>query len=187
MIRRVLSLFVILAVCGGVSLGALALMTDQFSPVEQAPPFTIAVGGPHNQFVSQTVTVGVRGKLYAVSVPIGCGPGTLVLEIQGVNALDQPDGSVIRRRTFDVTLLPGVVGPEYVELAVGGPRVFEIGDRFAIVLSNPTGSCGIRPGIDGDGYLGGTGWADADDGPIVPLGLGTNREDMPFLTIMKPR
>ena len=172
---------------GAASLSALALVPDQFSPVEQASEPTTAVGGPHNQFVSQTVTVGVRGRLHSISVPIGCADGILELEIQGVNADNQADGSVIRRRTYLATDLPTVVGPEYVPLNVGGATTFEVGDRFAIVLSNPTGSCGVMKGIPGDGYTGGTGWADADDGPIVPLGLGTGREDMPFLTTMRER
>ena len=173
---------------GGASLVAQPFVVDQVSPVEQDPPFTFAIGGPSGQVVSQTVTVGVRGRLHAVGVPLGCADGELVLDIQGVDAAtDQANGTVIRRRVFDVTTLPTIVTAEYVQLAVGGSTTFEVGDRFAIVLSNATGSCGVMPGVPGDGYPGGTGWADANDGPIVPLELGTGREDMPFLTMMRPR
>jgi hypothetical protein len=62
-----------------------------------------------------------------------------------------------------------------------------VGDRFAIMLSNTGGSCGVWPAAVSPDYLGGTGWLDANDGPIVPLSLSGLGDDIPFRTIMRVR
>jgi hypothetical protein len=162
--------------------------TDQSSPAAVAPiPFTHAVGGASEQVVSQTVTVGVTGRLISVQVPIACAGGRLTLEIRDVNAAGQPGDTVLRNITYPVGVPGGGdVTADLRTLRISGPPLnFSAGDRFAISLSNRTGSCGVWPGPIGNPYAGGSGWADANDGPVVELSLGNGRDDMPFATVVR--
>jgi hypothetical protein len=160
---------------------------DQEAPAEMPPaPFTFAVGGPTEQVLFQTVTAGLDGRLRAVEVPIGCDSGTVILEIRDVDALGQPGPTVLATHAFAASDFPAFVDDTFQRLRLRGmPLRFAAGDTFTIALSNPTGSCGIWPGPEGDAYSGGTGWADGNDGPLVPLGLGSGREDMPFRTFVQ--
>ena len=190
MVRRILQL------AGGVFVLATVLtaqgppfVVDQSAPTDPGPiPFTHAVGGPSEQVLSQTVTAGVDGRLREVRVPMGCGSGEVVLEIRDVNAEGQPGPTLYRSLSFDAGDFPVPVTDEFRSMRITGrPVRFAPGDMFAISLSNPTGSCGVWPGPVGDPYTGGTGWADPNDGPMVPLSLGTGRDDLPFQTVMMTR
>ena len=165
-----------------------SLMLDQQAPPEDPPGsgITTAVGGLYEQVVSQTVTVGIAGRLRAVEVPIGCGSGTLVLEIRDVNADGTPGPTVLSSETYAATDFPAPVTEAFRRLRIRGMTArFDVGETFAISLGNIGGSCGIWRGPIGDPYSGGTGWTDATDGPIVPLSLGTDRDDMPFRTFVQ--
>lgn len=170
----------------GILVAQASLVLDQSSPTETPPaPFTIAVGGPVSQVVSQTVTAGISGRLRAVEVPLGCASGQVILEIRDVDASGQPGPTVHFSDTYDFDDFPEIVTDTFRRLRLHGPPVtFAAGDRFAISLSNPTGSCGLWPGPAGDPYAGGQGWADASDGPIVPLS-GNGTDDIPFRTFIQ--
>jgi len=190
MSRRAVLLATALSVSAlGLTAHAAMLVLDQSSPTSPAPiPFTWAVGGPSEQVLSQTVTAGVDGRLWSVRVPIGCDGGELVLEIRDVDALGQPGSTVRFSRSYDASDYATPVTDGFRSFRIiGRPVRLAAGDTFAIVLSNPTGSCGVWPGLEGDPYPGGTGWADANDGPIVPLSLGTGRDDLPFHAVMQTR
>ncbi|HSC27095.1 MAG TPA: hypothetical protein VLD67_07465, partial [Vicinamibacterales bacterium] len=130
---------------------------------------------------------GVAGRLRAVEVPIGgCAGGTILLEIRDVNADGTPGPTVLSSETFAGIDFAAPVTEAFRRLRIRGMTArFGVGDTFAISLSNIGGSCGIWRGPTGDPYSGGTGWADANDGPIVPLSLGTDRDDMPFRTFVQ--
>ena len=170
----------------GVLVAQASLVLDQSSPAQSPPAaFTIAVGGPVSQVVSQTVTAGVSGRLRAVEVPIGCDSGELILEIRDVDGAGQPGPTLYFNDSYDIAAFPVVVTDEFRRIRLRGmPVTFAAGERFAISLSNPTGSCGLWPGPAGDPYAGGTGWADASDGPIVPLSL-SGTDDIPFRTFVQ--
>jgi hypothetical protein len=157
---------------------------DQQSPAEVPPaPVSFAVGGPREQVVSQTVTVGIAGALRAIEVPIGCTDGEVLLEIRDVDGLGQPGINVLTSESFPASDFPVAVTDSFQRLRLRGmPVRFSPGETFAISLSNSTGSCGIWPGPEGNPYAGGTGWADSNDGPIGPLGT---REDLPFRTFVR--
>jgi hypothetical protein len=168
---------------------AAALVVDQSAPAAPPPIVgTWAVGGPSEQVLSQTVTAGVDGRLREVRIPIGCGSGEVLLEVRNVNPAGQPGGTVLYSRTYRLALFETIVSDAFTSLPLHGPPLrFSAGDTFAISLSNPTGSCGVWPGPIGNPYAGGTGWADPNDGSIVPLSLGTGQDDLPFVTIMQTR
>lgn len=190
MSRRLILLSTVLSISVfGLTAMAATLVLDQLSPTAPAPaPFTWAVGGPVDQVLSQTVTAGVDGRLWSVRVPIGCESGELVLEIRDVDALGQPGATVRFSRSYDASDYATPVTEAYRSFRIiGRPVRLAAGDTYAIVLSNPTGSCGVWPGLEGDPYPGGNGWADANDGPIVPVSLGTGRDDLPFHAVMQAR
>ena len=170
----------------GVLVAQASLVLDQSSPTQTPPAsFSIAVGGPVSQVVSQTVTAGVSGRLRAVEVPLGCISGALVLEIRDVDGSGQPGPTLFFSDTYDITDFPPPSTDTFRRIRVRGmPVTFAAGDRFTISLSNPTGSCGLWPGPAGDPYSGGMGWADSTDGPIVPLSSG-GTDDMPFRTFVQ--
>lgn len=118
---------------------------------------------------------------------MGCADdgGRVVVEIRDVDQSGQPGPTVYRRRHYPAAHFPIVVTGEFQALRLGGPLDFNAGDMFAIVVTNEGGSCGVWPGEIGDLYNAGTAWADANDGPIVPLSLGTGRDDLAFQTVMR--
>jgi hypothetical protein len=166
---------------------AAALVVDQSAPTAPLPVgFTWAVGGLSEQVLSQSVTAGIDGRLREVRIPIGCASGEVVMEIRDVNAAGEPGGTVLYSESYRLALFDPIVTDEFTSLRVLGPPVrFTAGDRFAILLSNPTGSCGVWPGPVGDPYAGGKGWSDANDGPLVPLLGSRGTDDLPFITIMQ--
>lgn len=171
----------------GTNVGAFAQSIDQSAPA--ASLNTLAIGGATEQVVSQTVTAGRSGRLVAVRAPLGCTDGTLVIEIRNVNADGQPGATVLKSVSFPAADLGGGVTSAFRNFRIAGggaPVALTAGQRFAISFSNPTGSCGLWPAPEGDPYTGGTGWADANDGPIVPVSLGSGRDDIPFQTIVRP-
>jgi len=164
---------------------AATLVIDQSAPASPAPiPFTWAVGGSTHQVLSQTITAGVDGRLREVRVPIGACTADVVLEVRDVTPAGHPGETLLYSRTYPSSDFDVVVTADFATLRLTGrPVRLSAGDTFAISLSSP-GSCGVWPGPIGDSYAGGNGWAKGD-GPIVPLSLGTDRADLPFVTIMQ--
>ena len=177
---------VAVALFSGVVIAQASLVLDQSSPAQLPPPsISLAVGGPVNTVVSQTVTAGLSGRLRAVDVPIGCESGELILEIRDVDAAGQPGPTLHYSEPYDIVDFPGPVTATFRRIRLRGmPVRFAAGDRFTISLGNPTGSCGLWPGLVGDPYAGGTGWGDGDDGPISPLSL-SGTDDMAFRTFVQ--
>ena len=180
---------ILFAAAGLGALGGCAHPIDQFSPAAKPPvPSTLAIGGGTEQVVSQTVTAGRSGRLRELRVPLACTDGILVVEIRDVNAAGQPGTMVLTSKRFAASALPGPVTNDYRDLFMldASPRLrLAAGQRFAISFANPTGSCGVWPGPEGDPYPAGQGWADPNDTPIVPISLGTGRDDIPFVTVLQ--
>jgi hypothetical protein len=188
--RRVLAVVVVLlAVGAGLGAGRIDEVIDQASAPAVSPGITFALGGPVSQVLSQTVTVGVTGVLAEVRLAFGCADDArhVVLEIRDVASNGQPGQTVYRHRVYPASHFPSVVTNEFRSLDLGGGLDFTAGDQFAIVVTTDGGSCGAWPGEIGDLYNNGTAWADANDGPIVPLSLGTGRDDLAFQTVMRVR
>lgn len=167
-----------------------APVPDQFSPPENPIPFTYAVGGPSAQVLYQSLTVGLGGRLAELRLPIGCESGQVILEIFDAdsNGLPIPESSARLTRRYRADFFPVEVFIDFQTLPLGGRVSVNPGDRIVIVLSNPTGSCGIAAGQNGDGYLAGTGHGDDTTNPFPPVPLNISPgggDDLPFQTLVR--
>ncbi len=160
---------------------AAAPVLDQQNPGDPAAAFTFAIGGPSAQTVAQTVTVGLDGRLTEFRVPVGCDSGRLIAEIRDVDASSgQPGATVIATRSYRSGHFAEIVSTDLTSISFGGRVRVMAGDQLALVLSNPTGSCGILPGAPGNPYPAGTGWAMDDvNTNWVPLSL-SGTDDVGF-------
>ena len=132
------------------------LVVDQTQPLFSEVP--LAIGGASEQKVAQTVTAGMDGPLAAIQIPVGCDSGTLVVEIVALDG-DRPGTRVLGRAEVPAVDLPAP--PDFRTVVLERPVRMSAGDRFAIVLRNPTGICGLLRGPDGDSYSRGEGYFDA--------------------------
>ncbi len=139
---------------------AAAPVLDQQNPGDPAAPSTFAIGGLYAQAIAQTLTVGLDGRLTEIRVPVGCESGRLIAEIRDIDASSGVPGSnVIATRRYRAGHFPEIVSTDLTSISFGGRVRVSAGDQLALVLSNPTGSCGILPGVPVDSYPGGRGWA----------------------------
>lgn len=164
------------------------IFIDQMQPLVNNAPgtSTLAIGGPSQQKLAQTVTVGRAGRLRGVFLPVGCQSGKLIVEIRNVET-DLPGSVLLGRHGFpaeDVTAIGGLF--RYFRLR-DTDLSFVAGDRFAIVLRNPTGACASFPGQPGDTYTGGGGFFDflGRIGGWGPLSTFPTAPDLPFITVME--
>jgi len=156
------------------------------------PTLAITNDPGSEQILAQTVTAGVTGTLWAIQLPIGCASGRLIVEIRGVDlATGEPTAAVIRSRRIQASRLPASPSTTLAEIRLPGGMRFSAGDRFAIVLRNETGSCGLLVGEAGiGGYPGGEAFFDARPNPPgwIPFAdFGSDPADLPFVTIMRVR
>jgi hypothetical protein len=166
---------------------AAATVLDQQAPAADPVAFTFALGGESGQVLYQSLTVGLNGRLAELRLPIGCESGEVILQVFDANSEGLPIAGADARltRRFAADSFPEVVSTEFQSLRLGGRVGVSAGEQIVIVLSNPTGSCGIAYGVNGDGYTGGTGHADdtTDTAPPVPLNLSPGSpDDLPFQT-----
>lgn len=152
---------------------AAAPVLDQINPGDPAATFTLAIGGPSSQTIAQTLTVGIEGRLTEIRVPVGCESGRLIAEIRDVNAsTGLPGATIIASRAYRAAHFPELVSADLTAISFGGRVRVTPGQQIAFVLANPTGSCGILPGVPGDSYVNGAGWTTDDVNPDwVPLSL----------------
>jgi hypothetical protein len=193
--RVLLSAMLTAAVGAGVFAQPPRVVIDQANAPASVADISYAIGGQSDQYLAQTVTVGVAGRLWEVRLPVGCATGDLVLEIRDVGSDGKPGTRVLRQLTFDAASNPELYPPsltsEFRILRVTGrPLNFAVGDTFAIVVANAArydGSCGLWPGNPGNTYAGGQGWFQGDSpfGRVWnPISIGRPDEDLPFQTMM---
>jgi len=159
---------------------------DQEQALFDATANFYAIGGAGSgQILAQTVVAGVDGVLTEIQLPIVCDVGRLVIEIRELSGAE-PAERALRRRTVPADMLPPTNPPVFRSFLLGRSLRFAAGDAFAIVLSNPSGSCGIPPGPIGDSYLPGQAFFEAAPNPPgwVPFSETEVRLDLPFRTFM---
>ena len=163
-----------------------ALVVDQEQSTVLADMSVVyAVGGSSNQVLAQTVTAGMTGNLAAIELPIGCQDGTLVIEIVSLSG-DVPGTTVLGSVSVPSAEIPE---SEWRRFELDRPIRMSAGDRFAIVLRNPTGACGWRRAPEGDLYTGGEGYffnnTPGTTEPWVLIGfIPGETDDMPFRTLI---
>lgn len=158
------------------------LQVDQQQPITSEPESY--VGGSSQQKLAQVVTAESSGYLSEVALPVRCGSGELLIEIQGVTS-DQPNGTLLAVRTVPYTEMS--MTPGFKRFSFPWPAAFSKGSRYAIILSS-SGTCTMSSGPVGNPYLGGDGFFDARPNPPgkwVPMGLGTGQMDLPFQAFMR--
>jgi hypothetical protein len=178
--RTNLVLFLFLAASGAY---AQDQVIDQMQPLTDATMGPLAIGGGSGseQMLAQTVTAALDGEMTALFLPVACASGRLVIEIRDV-AGSLPGSTVLLRRRVPAASLPDV-GLRFRRIALGRRLPVAAGDRFAVVLSNPTGSCGLASSPAGDTYAGGQAFYDARPNPPgwLPLSPGS---DLAFMQLV---
>jgi hypothetical protein len=185
---RFLLAFNLLLIAASAHAQSPSVFIDQMQPLIDTAVGGLAIGGASQEKLAQTVTVGRDGRLRGVFLPIGCDSGRLVVEIRNVESSGAPGSVLLARRAFPAEQVTGF-GPvfRYFRLGDDHDLLFVAGSRFAIVLRNPTGTCGILRGPVGDTYTGGSGFFGALPNPPgwVPFFPTETRLDLPFMTVMK--
>ena len=182
--------------------GATLFVDQQQTGIDASFPL-LEIGGPQDKRLAQTFTVGARGVISEVHLPIECESGILIVEIVAVAGdVPAPESLGIWDRGLKVAAdLPPMTTPEFrsiplVELPpVPGDRfpigsasfIPDVGERLALVISNPTGRCTMYRGIAVDPYTRGNGFFDERPTPRDWDPLTGNIEpsdDLPFKTVM---
>ena len=163
-----------------------AATIDQQQPIIDSTVGGLAVGGSSEQKLAQVVTAGVSGFLTGIRLPVSCGTGQLVVEIQGVDE-DMPNGVVLTSESIPASSLRSI-GAAFRTIALSEPVFLSAGDVFAIVVSS-TGACGLFQGPTGDSYTGGDAFFDSRPnapGWICGCEFQGARFDLPFETLVTP-
>ncbi|MEM9233086.1 MAG: hypothetical protein AAGA69_02470 [Pseudomonadota bacterium] len=172
-------------------LGAAQAQTiDQSQPLFDEDGTITAIGGSAEQKLAQTFTVGMDGDLTAIDIPVACAVGRLVVEIQGQTLSGEPDGIPLASALVDFIDINGP-GTDFERIFLSRDLPVSVGDKLALVLSNPMGSCGLLDAPAGDTYSGGEFFFDARPNPPGWIDnkqfFATNPEiplDIPFRTVM---
>lgn len=155
------------------------LVVDQQQPDLDPAGGTLAVGGDSGQKLAQTVMAGMTGPMTQVELPIGCASGTLIVDIVALDADGRPGARVLGSESIPAADLPS--GSGVASIDVDPPVDVREGRRFAIVLRNPTGACGLASPPGRDTYARGRSYFDARPNPPGWIERGG---DLPFKTLV---
>jgi hypothetical protein len=164
-------------------------VVDQQQPIFGSA-MASAIGGPDDQKLAQTVTAGLDGSLTHVELPVACDGGRLIVEIVRLEGR-LPGTRVLATGSLESALVPPEPSvPPFVRIALSKPVRMSRGDRFAIVMRNETGSCGIPLLVHLDWYPGGQAFHDAFDARRrrrvwTPTRFLAVQPDFPFRTIVE--
>ena len=166
-----------------------SLTLDQSQPAYDLGN-TWAIGGFYNQFLAQTFTAGISGRLREIMVPIACDSGRLTVGIWDVDGSGLP-GSPLYAETYRASYFDPFVAGEFSSAVLRLAPGLDIraGTMYALVFSNPdapTGSCGmIKGAADSDHYLPGKAYArdDVNSGWVPTATEG--RDDLVFAIYVK--
>jgi hypothetical protein len=162
------------------------LTVDQEQPFfTSGPPLAITNSPTSEQKLAQIVTVGLAGPLVQIQLPVGCESGTLIVEIVELDG-DFPGTRILGGARVPAADLPLVLPAMFVPIDLDRGIRMSVGDRFAIVLRNETGHCGLATSTDGDTYSAGKGFWDARPSPPGwrPLSDFASYFDHPFKTVV---
>jgi CheY-like chemotaxis protein len=157
---------------------------DQQQPVFDAAVGAWAIGGPSAQKLAQTVRVGIAGLLTEIHIPVGCTDGTLIVEIVQLGG-DRPGTRILGSTAVAAAGFSGRPA-DFRVIRLASPIRMRVDDRFAIVLRNVTGVCGLLKSPGGDTYLPGDAFFDARPNPPgwIPNRSFLPFYDLPFKTVV---
>jgi hypothetical protein len=138
--------------------GAGETIVEPLQPVFQAAAPTHGIGGASEQQLAQTFTLVHAGTLVGVFLPLGCASGELEIEVRDL-AGDEPGTTVLSSGSYPAAAF--VTGVPVFKLFRLPALPVSAGDRLALVLRNPTGSCGMATAPEGDPYPAGEAFFDA--------------------------
>ena len=181
-------LSVTLLLVGGYAVAQPAV--DQSSPVDVGTlNSTWAIGGSSSQYLFQSVTPSVNGRLRELRLPIGgCSTGTLnlgIFQADPATGLPASGTPALFTRSYPTSDFEPVVTGALQTLLLS-PRVgVTAGEPIVFVLAmNDPESCGIVRSTVGDSYPDGTAHFQDDTTlrRILPLDDGTSSgmDDLPF-------
>jgi hypothetical protein len=184
-LRSMIAVAAVLACCSAAAAQPAATAIDAMQPVAETAGGTLAIGGGSEQRLAQTFTVELAGRLAGAFLPVVCASGRLVIEIRDVVA-GLPGDSVLARRAVSATHVASL-GFHFQLFPLGGGVAVAPGDRLALVLANPTGSCGLARGPAGDSYPGGEAFFEAlpNQPGWIPFSATADDHDLPFLAVVK--
>jgi hypothetical protein len=165
---------------------------DQRQEAFSAAGAAYVLGGEVDQRLAQIVTVGISGRLSRIEAPIGCTEGELLLEIRNLRADGAPGDTVLHSQTYPASDFPEAapLGTWSTLILTDGPG-FTRGQRFALVLDNPTGACDLTGAAAGDLYSRGGAYFKALPTPADWLSFADapgDEDDLVFRTYMtEPR
>ena len=110
------------------------------------------VGQPGGYQLAQTTKASFEGFLVRVELPMACDGGWLAIDITNVTADDVPGATVYSHTEVDAASFPIVDGYIWRSIDLRSRVRFAAGDRFAIVLTNKSGRCGVGMGSSVDLY-----------------------------------
>jgi hypothetical protein len=112
------------------------------------------VGSASEYQLAQIVTAGLNGRLTRIEIPVVCESGTLIIEIRnvvegtppGTPGLLIPGPTLLTRGAVDASEVPPSGGFVFRPVDLDRAVRMSAGERFAIVLKNETGRCGVGMG-----------------------------------------
>ncbi len=161
-----------------------AKIIDQLQPNIDSSAI-LAIGGSSEQKLAQTITISTTGTLKGIYLPISCADGRLSIAINDV-VLGEPGSLTLTNKQIRGNRVSNLIS-QFRYFGLPGNLQVNAGDRYAIVIENATGSCGISGSPLGDSYFAGGGFFDARPNPPgwVPFEDTESRFDLPFLLRIK--
>jgi len=146
---------------------------------------TLAIGGSSEQKLAQTITLSETGILKGVFLPLGCSTGKLVITLTNVES-NQPGSVILDQKRIRAHRINNPV-TTFRYFGLPGAVTVYAGDEIAIILDNPSGTCGLSRSPDGDSYTAGAGFFDSRPNPPGWIALSETDSDwdLPFMLVIK--
>jgi len=145
----------------------------------------LAIGGISEQKLAQTISISETGIIKGVFLPLSCSTGKLRISLSNVES-NQPGSLILSRKRIRANRINNPI-TSFRYFALPGAVSVHAGDKMAIILDNPSGTCGLSLSPDGDSYLAGSGFFDArpNQSGWVPLNDTESAWDLPFMLVIK--
>lgn len=161
-----------------------ARIIDSMQPLISSSS-TLAIGGTSEQKLAQTITLSENGVIKGVFLPLSCSTGKLRITLSNVVS-NQPGSVTLAQKRIRANRINNSIST-FRYFALPGAVSVTPGDEIAIILDNPSGTCGLSRSPNGDSYSAGAGFFDARPNlpGWVPLSDTESAWDLPFMLVIK--